>query len=140
MRIQRPTFLLKLTLRSENSNLQVNAYGSNFELLKTHHETDDKLHKVEVLTHLPNKVMLNFLGINSNGVELVTVSLVGIPINREVLNKVVEYKETDSLQELENAPSSRSLKWLKDGCAIFDFFHSDPFAYHLYVGNKIKML
>jgi hypothetical protein len=139
MRIQRPNFLLNLKLLDlspEDCNLRLITHGA--ELI--HHQIEKKVHKLEILTHLPQQVILEFTGLGSNGLELSAMSLVGIAFNKEVISKVSEYKVANSITDLANAPAKKTTQWPKDGYALFNFFHPDPFAYHLFIGNKIKML
>lgn len=143
MRVQRSDFLLNFKIRDlteENSNLKFNAFGSKFQPLELSCVQHGQMHSLEVVTHLPNDVFLVFSGLGDRGIELVDLSLVGISIDKSILNKKVEYKQTTSLNNVMTVASECTLCWPNNGCAIFKFFHPDPFAYHLFIGNKIIML
>jgi len=144
MRIQRPTHLLSLKLKTvdqESLSLQVNAYSSKFRPLEYKHVKNDNIHHVDISIPIPDRIVIGFLGIDKQGLELLEMSLVGIPFIKSVLNKILEYKPTNQLKKVFDIPSiTNTLHWSCDGYLVIDFFNPDPFAYHMYVGNKIRML
>ncbi len=142
MRIQRPTHLLKLKLQTvDPDSVNLNAHSSKFQPLEYKHNRNDNIHNVEILIPIPDRIVIGFSSVNKQGLELLEMSLVGIPFVKGVLNKIIEYKPTDKLEKVFDIPSiTNTLHWFRDGYLVIDFFNPDPFAYHMYVGNKIKML
>jgi hypothetical protein len=147
MRIQRTNFLLILNLKHSDNAMTINAYGSDFEMLPTTRKINNGIETVEILSYLPNTVMLVLSGKNSHdqkSVELLNVSLAGIKINQDIVLTRIEYKPIvstqtpGSIKEYLDYPSTRSTTWNYNGCVLFDLFDPDPFAYLLKLGNKIK--
>jgi len=142
MRIRCSDVILKLTVKNsskQDSNPTFEAYNADLHPLAIRHSQSGDMHSIEITTQLPSDLILKFSNAG-HGLELVRLSLVGIAINKEILSNRVEYKQTHSLEDIKTVASKKTLLWPKDGCAIFNFFHHDPFAYHLFIGNKIKML
>lgn len=147
MRIQRTNFLLTLTLKHSDNAMTLNAYGSDFEILPITRKVSNGIETVEILSYLPNTVMLVLSGKNNHdikSVELLSVSLVGIKINQDIVLTRTEYKPIvstqlpGSIKEYLDYPSTCSTTWDYNGCVLFDLFDPDPFAYLLKLGNKIK--
>lgn len=151
MRIQRTNFLLTLKLKHScvDNVMHVAAYGSDFKLLPIVCKIDHDIETIEISTYLPNTVML-VLSEKTNQdddrkfIELLDMSLAGVKINRDIMFNIIEYKPALSAQApnllqqyLENS-STRSLVWTHNGCVLFDLFDTDPIAYLLKIGNKIK--
>lgn len=138
MRIQRSSFVLNLKIldRSDSTNLKLASHNATL----VQHDIVNNLHIIKLLTCLPNNVILECKGIKNNGIELTGIDFVGVPINKELFEKVVEYRLTESFDNILNADAISSHKWTSDGYAIFKLFHHDPFAYHLFIGNKIKII
>jgi hypothetical protein len=127
--------------------MTINAYGSDFEMLPITRKVSDEIETVEILSYLPNTVMLVLSGKNSHdrkSVELLNVSLAGIKINQDIVLTRIEYKPIvstqtpNSIKEYLDYPSTHSTIWNYNGCVLFDLFDPDPFAYLLKLGNKIK--
>jgi len=143
MRIQRKTFLLKFKIGCNNAhgcNLQINAYDKNMTLLSMQHNKSGQVHNVEVTTCFPNKVILGISNTQGSSCELLGLSVIGIPINKNILLRKTEYKQNISFENVFTAPSTRTLTWENNGYALFDFFNPDPFVYLLSIGNKISVL
>jgi hypothetical protein len=147
MRIQRTNFLLTLNLKHSDAAMTINAYGSDFEPLPITRKVSDGIETVEILSYLPNTVMLILAGKNSHdrkSVELLNMSLAGMKINQDIMLTRTEYKPIlsahtpDSVQKYLDYPPRRSTIWTYNGCVLFDLFDPDPFAYLLRIGNKIK--
>jgi hypothetical protein len=148
MRIHRRNFFLTVTLEHAviGNAMTVEAYGSNFELLPVQKQVKETRETIEIATHMPNTVMLVLSGkTNPNqSIKLVSMSLAGLRFNNNVLPNLVDYKPNlndlpkNSISELLDNTSMRSMTWDRNGCVLFNLFDPDPFAYHLYVGNKIK--
>jgi hypothetical protein len=127
--------------------MTINAYGSDFEPLPITRKVSDGIETVEILSYLPNTVMLILAGKNSHdrkSVELLNMSLAGMKINQDIMLTRTEYKPIlsahtpDSVQKYLDYPPRRSTIWTHNGCVLFDLFDPDPFAYLLRIGNKIK--
>ena len=149
MRIQRSNFILTFNLKHKDNAMLIHAYDCDFEPLPITRKIAEDTETVEILTRLPNKVMIVLSGKNSdnkhkNSVELLTMSLAGIKINQDILHDIIEYKPIQltnvpgQLQEYLDYPSIRSNCWDHNGCVVLDLFDPDPFAYLLKIGNKIK--
>ena len=139
MRIQRANHSMKLKLQNADQNLHVSAYSSDFQSLKSTHVWDNKSHYIEISIPMPDRIIIGIFG-NEQGIELTSMSLAGIPFIKEVLNQIVEHKPIKDLNKVFDTPSRKTLHWSTNGYLVIDFFNPDPFAYHMYVGNKIKML
>ena len=142
MRIQSTNFLLTLAIKHSTDTQTLSAYGSKFDLLPVEQQVVDKIKTINILTYMPNRVML-VLPIDSK-IELISMSLAGIKISNNILPNLIEYKpdlsgvpKTSVSEHLDN-PSTRSLIWDYSGCVLFDFFHPNPFAYHMFIGNQIR--
>ena len=149
MRIQRTNFLLTLKLKHSDNAMNITAYGSDFEMLPITQKISNGIETVEILSYLPNTVMLVLSGKNSldndkQSLELLNISLAGIKINQNIMLTKTEYKPIlstqvpSSIQEYLDYPSTYSIIWDHNGCVLFDLFDPDPFAYLLKIGNKIK--
>jgi hypothetical protein len=141
MRIQNTTFLLTLSIKNANDNLSLEAYGSNFDLLTSEQTNKNGVDIIEISTYMPNTVTVVLFG-NTMPIELVGMSLAGIPINGNILTDVIEYKPSEipvqSVQECVKNTSVRRLVWDQPGCVLINLFDPNPFAYHMYIGNKIR--
>lgn len=149
MRIQRTNFLLTLNLKHSGDIMAIDAYGSDFKPLPITRKIENNNETVEILSYLPNKVMLVLSGKidqpnDKSSIELLNMSLAGIKINQDIMLTITEYKPIQSMQvpgsiqEYLDYSSIRSNIWNHNGCVLFDFFDPDPFAYLLKIGNKIK--
>lgn len=150
MRIQRTNFLLTLKLKHgcADNVMHVTAYGTDFEPLPMTHEINQEIEIIKISSHLPNTIMLVLSGKtdqdNNKSIELLDVSLAGVKINKDILLNRVDYKPNfstqtpNSLQQYLENSSTRSLVWTQNGCVLFDLFDTNPFAYLLKIGNKIK--
>lgn len=151
MWIQRTNFLFTLSLKHgiSDNTMTVNAYGSEFELLPITRKIVNDIETIEILTYLPNTVMCVLSGsrISPNekkSIELLSMSLAGININKEIMSARLDYRpnlsnqEPESIREYINYRSDKQKIWNHDGCVLFDLFDPNPFAYLLKIGNKIK--
>jgi hypothetical protein len=86
---------------------------------------------------LPNKVIFHLTDVDRSGVY--QISLAGIVFSNESLKKILEFQELVSIEELEHGPSVHKIFTNKDGCFVLNLFNANPFALHLFVGNKIKI-
>ena len=149
MRIQYTMFLL--TVRVEHTDINrvmtIDAYGSNFDQLTTQNRFDGSVQTIDVFTTMPNRIMLVLSCCNqqnAGAVKLLSMSLAGSQIVNSLLSGLVEYKPApgikyqDSIEQYLENPSTHSLQWDHPGCALFNLFNPDPFAYHMFIGNKIK--
>jgi hypothetical protein len=150
MRIQSKSFLLTLKLEHTDpaNRMTVEAYGSKFDKLTTQTKIDNAIETVDILTCMPNRVMLVLSGknqSNNSSIKLLNMRLAGLPIAQNLLTNLTEYKpdnstETkNSLKEYLNNTSIKTTFWDHNGCVLFDLFNANPFAYHMYIGNKIKI-
>lgn len=141
MRIQHTIFLLTLSLKHANDNLSLQAYGSNFDLLTSEQKNKNGVETIEISTYMPNIVTV-MLSSNTTPIELVGMSLAGITIDGNILPNMIEYKPSDTpvqtVQEGVKNTSVRRLVWDQPGCVLINLFDPNPFAYHMYIGNKIK--
>jgi hypothetical protein len=142
MRIRDSTFLLKIDITSlkESPSVITNAYDSFFNKLPITKSVLEKIEQVQVDVCLPNKIILE---INSNNNELSQMSLAGIRIEKNKLSDLIAYYsgqiDQPNMEKILELPVQNNLLWNHPGYAIINLFHSDPFAWHLYIGNKIKI-
>lgn len=140
---------VKLEHQSNGSNLSVDAYGSDYELLPVRREVNSSREILEISTPMLNTVMLVLTGKNyatsvDPSVTLLEMSLAGIKINKNLLIQCIEFKphlETtpkNNLSEYIENPSRHSTVWNENGCVLINLFETDPFAYHMCIGNKIQ--
>jgi hypothetical protein len=142
MRIQPTHFLLTLIIKHNNDNLAIEAYGSTFDPLLLERKINNKIETIQISTCMPNIVTVVLSG-NTNPIELVGMSLAGIKINNDILLDLSEYKPSNgpckSVQEYIKNPSVKQLVWDQHGCVLINLFDPNPFAYHMYIGNKIRV-
>ena len=149
MRIQRTNFLLTLNLKHSGNVMAIDAYGCDFKPLPITRKIKDNNETIEILSYLPNKVMLVLSGKNNqsndkSSIELLNMTIAGIKINQDIMLTRTEYKPIQSIQvpgsiqEYLDYPSMCPNIWDHNGCVLFDLFDPDPFAYLLKIGNKIK--
>ena len=141
MRIQHTDFLLTLSIKHTNDNLTIKAYGSKFDTLVLEQNINNNTETIKISTYMPNRVTI-ILSNNATPLELVGMSLAGIKMNDNILPNLIEYKPSKnqgkSVQEYIKNPSVRQLVWDQPGCVLINLFDPNPFAYHMYVGNKIR--
>ena len=95
---------------------------------------------VETQITLPNQILLEFSIPESKTVELTAMNLASIPVDKLVLTNIIEYKKDASASNFQTIPSKKTLEWDSSGCVLINIFNPNPLAYHLYIGNKIKLL
>lgn len=82
---------------------------------------------------------------NRCALDLDRFYLAGIEVNKSVLAGRLEYKylpndhTIKSVKQLDDIESHNVLRWNRDGYAVINIFHPNPFAWHLYIDNKIKI-
>jgi hypothetical protein len=129
--------------------MTVDAYGADFELLPITRKRVHDIETIEILTYLPNTVMCVLSGSRilpdeKKSIELQSMILAGIKINKEIMSNRIDYRPDlstqapESIREYIKYPSNSQKVWNHDGCVLFDLFDPDPFAYLLKIGNKIK--
>jgi hypothetical protein len=133
MRFHNKHFLLTTEL-IHTSDTVVQVYDSKFVCLNP----DGDYKNIQVT--LPNKITFRLSNVQRS--NLVKISLAGINFSRENLAKILEYRtckyKCNSLEELEKFPNTRSMEWEKDGYFTLNLFDRNPFAIHLYTGNRIN--
>ena len=140
---------VKLKHQSNGSNLSIDVYDSNFEQVSVDRKFNNNNEIIEILTPMPNTVMLVLTGKNyatnvNPSATLIEMSLAGIKINKNLLIQCTEFKphlETtpkNNLSEYIENPSRHSTVWNENGCVLINLFETDPFAYHMCIGNKIQ--
>lgn len=95
---------------------------------------------------LPNKLII---GIKINRscctVELDRFSLAGIDVEKSILASLLEYKYSsndctiESIEQLNDLESYNTLDWDRNGYGVVNIFHPNPFAWQMFIGNKIKI-
>lgn len=95
---------------------------------------------------LPNKLIIRIKSCTDKcAPELDCLRLAGIEVRSDVLLNLSEYKYASNhdmiaaIEQLDELESLKTLCWDRDGYAVFNLFHPNPFAWHMYVGNKIKI-
>jgi len=143
MRVQRPSYQLTAkfqTLHLSKQSIEFAVYNSRLEPIEFDHLADAQRHQLDLRLMLPDYLIIGFSQIGNNELTMLSMSLAGITFNPKVLNKRVEYKPTTELYKVIETESRRELTCKQNGFFCVDFFSPDPFAYHLYVGNKITVL
>ena len=144
MRIQSKPFLLTLRLghRDPANRMTLEAYGSNFDKLTIRSAVNGAVETVDILTCMPNRVMLILSG--NGSIKLLSMKLAGLPISQALLPNLAEYKSIGPM-ETKNSPQEylanageKTTLGNHPGCVLFDLFDPNPFAYHMYIGNKIQ--
>lgn len=145
MRIQRKNVFLTLELKYSTDSVSVNVYNSDFELLPTIQRSNNDTKIIQISINMPDLIIVAVTGSNQDhSVELVNMSLAGIKINANTLSKLIDHKSNLTLQphksvkEHYDFPGDRSTVWRPNSCIFFNLFDTDPFAYHMHVGNKIQ--
>ena len=134
MRIPDSTFLLAITIKSKNLSRSVitNVYDSSFNRLSMTKNIIGDTEQTQTHICLPDQIILE---IDSEDNELSLVTFAGIRIRKNKLAEIVSYysgKITDpSMEKIRNLPAKKTLLWSDPGYAILNFFHPDPFAWHL---------
>jgi len=95
---------------------------------------------------LPMKLILAIRFQNDgHGFELDRFSLAGLDVDKNALLNCSEYKYSSShdtiqtVEQLHDLESYKTFGWHSNGYGIINIFHPNPFAWHLYIGNKIKI-
>jgi hypothetical protein len=150
MSIQRSKFLLTFDLKHSGDNATtLTAYDRDFEPLQIQRKTHAHGEIVQVHTHMPNLIMLVLTGKElmpqqQRSTTLMNMWLAGIRINHDILCNLIEYKPdttenpVNSWREYLELNSVQSTVWDYNGCIIVNLFDTNPFAWHLHVGNKIR--
>jgi hypothetical protein len=130
MRLYNKTFPLIAEFESSETGIQV--YDHRFELL----DTATAQFSLEIA--LPGRLAFR----TDASARFVKMSLSGINFDRTSLLNIVEYKisknTVTSWEQLDRLSTTRTLSWDQDGYLLLNLFHPNPFALHLFIGNKIK--
>lgn len=145
MRIRDETFLFSIDIKHHCEG-RVDIYDSGFNLLTTRRSKTENVEHIEADICLPNKLILVVSKEQAIGkIELVKMRLTGLAISQESALKILDYRQASvskydscSLEQILSIPAYKSLSWDDEGYVIVDFFHPDPFALHLFIGNKIN--
>lgn len=141
MWIQRQLFFLKFQLKLSNfDNFNLTAYDKDFKKLLTNTTQNNNQLIIETWITLSNQILLEFSIAEHETIELTGMSLAMIPINKKILTNIAEYKRNASLNDFQTVSTKKTLNWDRSGCVLFNIFNPNPLAYHLYIGNQIKML
>jgi hypothetical protein len=120
MRIQHKIFPLTIGLRHANENqVEINVFGLDSEPLLFERKIEGNLETIDIQTYLPNTVKIELT--SDAQAELTSMSLAGIKVNNELLKHQFDYDPLTGCS-----------------CIVIDLFHPNPFAYHMYKGNKIR--
>ena len=150
MRIQRKNFLLTFTVEHTSYNndiMTIDVYGADFEPLPVQRSIENNIEIIEDSTYLPNKVMLVLSGKtnqDNKSIKLLSMSLAGVKINNSILLELIDYRPIqsgqtpNSLRDYLDNEAWDPIPWDQNGCVLFNIFHPSPFAYLLYIGNKIN--
>jgi len=142
MRIRDSTFLLKISITSSeiSPTAIIDAYDSSFNKLQITKSVLGQIEQVQIDVCLPDRIILE---INSDSSELSQMSLAGIRIENNKLPGLISYYsgkiDQPNMEKILELSVENTLLWNRPGYAIINLFHSDPFAWHLYIGNKIKI-
>ena len=148
MRIHNTAFFpLTIGIASKNAMptiTEINVYDCSFHCLPVKSKKKNSIMEFETNIELPNKLIIE-IGRTPNQcfLELEYFILAGIKVGKELLLKCLEHKMTPvnnslrSLDQLSNTITKKTLVW-EEGYVVIDLFHSNPFAWHLFLGNKIK--
>lgn len=146
MRIRDKTFLLCLEIQCEDGVTVFFRDCSGHDLPTTrekHHDTD----RFTVEITLPSKIIVHIDTMTEISVacplaELKKIMFIGLPVSKEnllphaIYHAASNHDKSLTLDQIESLPAQKTLSW-QSGYVIINFFHSDPFAWHLLIGNKI---
>jgi len=104
---------------------------------------ENNVRKIELNIQLPNKLIIRSSHSNDQ-VKVKKFNLAGIDVDKDKLLQCSEYRLCDqesinSFGDFANFEATKTLDWARSGYMIVDLFHPNPFAWHLYIGNKIKI-
>lgn len=146
MWIRDPTFFpLILCIENQTGDCDFSLYDSRWQQLSVQQTRNRNIYQLDVDICLPSKLIVKFQCAKSDTkLELRSLNLVGINVQKSKLLNCLEYKPDPegsverSWDYLQGLPSQKKTEWAHQGYVILDFFHPNPFAWHLYIGNNIQ--
>jgi hypothetical protein len=141
MWIYNSMFLLKIDVTSSDlsRNIITNVYDSSFNRLPMKKNVTGQIEQVQIDINLPNSIILE---IDPIGGEFSQMSLAGIKLEKNKLSDVILYYTGQlaqpSMDKILELPVQKTVLWNHAGYAMINLFHYDPFAYHMFIGNKIQ--
>jgi len=137
MWIRNTNILLTLAIQASDQT-KISVFDQEFNPLPTTSTCQNNIINVEILTYMPNQVLL----VLSGPARLSNMWLAGIKVKNDKLLNVLEYKPSaqsfNSPGDYINNVSTKTLDWTQPGCVLINLFNPNPFAYHMYIGNKIS--
>lgn len=145
MRIRNETFLFSIDLKHHHTG-RVDIYDAGFNQLITRRSLNTNIERIEIDICLPNRLIVVVSKEHDVGkIELVKMRLAGIDIAQENMLKILDYRQASiskytshTLDQVLSLPAHKLSLWENEGYATIDLFHPDPFALHLFIGNKIN--
>ena len=130
----------------DSGRCDISLFDNKFQAVASETVWQENVLIITTKISLPNKLIMSIESCSDKtALELQGMVLSGIEVRTDVLLNFLEYKYCanhvmiESVAQLEALKAERVLCWDRDGYAIFNFFHPNPFAWHMYVGNKIKI-
>jgi hypothetical protein len=136
-------FLLKIDVTSSDISRDIitNVYDSSFNRLPMKKNVMGQVEQVQIDINLPNCIILE-INTGATGSEFSQMSLAGIRIEKNKLSDVILYYsgklDQPSMDKILELPVQKTVLFNHAGYAMINLFHCDPFAYHMFVGNKIQ--
>ena len=146
MRIRDTTFLLSLNIRCLDGTC-IDFFDTDFHTLSVHRRATGTTEQFDVEISLPSKIILRIATkekteATSPLAELSKMKFAGLAVAKEKILPHLVFHPGDRdgplvLNRIQNLPAQNTLSWTA-GYVILNFFHPDPFAWHLLIGNKIQ--
>lgn len=146
-----PFFLVKIDIENlygSSDTYDLSMYDADFVKLPLVRQTQNHLDKIELNIQLPNKLIIEVVqppGMDNHQLGIKKFNLAGIDVDKDHLLRCSEYRlcgsnnSVESMSDIMALETTKTLTWTGSGYLIIDLFHPNPFAWHLYIGNKIKI-
>jgi hypothetical protein len=140
-------FPIKLDIKYISGNSvesPVAIYDSGFNRIEVKSNTSNSVECIEFNIAFPNKIIIEIDTHNATLLELSRFNVAGINVEKDKLLKCIEYRPfprkqlAKSFDQLIELPTKKILTWAGRGYVVINLFNPNPFAWHLYLGNRIK--
>ena len=135
---------VEFTHQKIGSNLNVRFLNENFSPVKFQNlaRIDSTIQTVCTWIDMPTTVYLLIEQNFFSPIKVTDISLGNIPFDSTLISQVFKYKmnynqENYSPEQLINLESRCVTDLAHSGMMVFNFFDTNPVAYHMHIGNKI---